>query len=403
MKLKELLFEPFTLPCGVILKNRLIKSAMSDSLGDGTGHPSHEQINLYRRWAEGGVSASIVGEVQFSPSFAENPGNLLLNEESVEHRFRALARAGKRDQTHLWLQLGHAGALAYPPISTPKGPSKIELPELSCSELSLSEIQRLPFEYAKAAELAQRFGFGGVQIHAAHGFLLSQFLSPLFNRRLDEYGGKLENRLRLLIEIVEEVRRWVGPSFPVAVKINSSDELEGGLEEYEALATIAHLENTTIDLIEISGGTYFPGVRPRFRKNTNWEPYFLAFAHRARVITQKPLMITGGIKTPAQALASIASGVVDFVGIARGLVLEPELPKRWEANDFISPSFPNFDNPPEGALTAWFTTRMSDIGSIVDLETERDLQGAVSAYRARNVEKKRIWQDHFFSSTGNEP
>jgi len=395
MKLKNLLFEPFTLPCGVILKNRLIKSAMSDSLGDGTGNPTDEQIKLYRRWAEGGISASIVGEVQFSHSFAENPGNLVLNHESVEHRFRALAEAGKRDLAHLWLQLGHAGALAYTPISTPKGPSKIELPKFSCAEMSSSEIERLPFEYAKAAELAQRFGFGGVQIHAAHGFLLSQFLSPLFNRRLDKFGGKIENRIRLLVDIITEVRRWVGPSFPIGVKINSSDELDGGLEEYESLAAIALLENTTIDLIEISGGTYFPGVQSRHRKNANWEPYFLAFAHRARIVTQKPLMITGGIKAPAQALAAIASGVVDFVGIARGLILEPELPKRWEANDFISPNFPSFENPPEGSLTAWFTTRMSDIGSDVDLEIERDLYEAVSMYRARNLEKTRIWQNNF--------
>lgn len=183
------LFEPLTLPCGVTLKNRIAKSAMSDSLGDGTGHPTPEQISLYQRWAGGGLAVSIIGEVQGSSRYAEKPGNLVLNEDSDLGRFRKLAQQGGENDTLLWLQLGHAGALAYVPTSAPKGPSVLNLPELQCSELTIDEISQLPLEFANTARLAQQAGFGGVQIHAAHGFLLSQFLSPLFNKRSDDYGG----------------------------------------------------------------------------------------------------------------------------------------------------------------------------------------------------------------------
>ncbi|MEM9397188.1 MAG: oxidoreductase, partial [Pseudomonadota bacterium] len=200
------LAQPLHLPCGVVLKNRIAKSAMSDSLGDGRGAPTKAQIHLYERWAEGGVGLSIIGEVQGTPDYAEKPGNLVLNAEADPAPFKALAAAGSTDNAQLWVQLGHAGAMADAPISRPKGPSALDFPELKCEALSLSEIKSLPGEFARTAALAKAFGFGGVEIHAAHGFLLSQFLSPLFNRRNDAYGGSLENRMRLLLETVERVR-----------------------------------------------------------------------------------------------------------------------------------------------------------------------------------------------------
>ena len=200
---------------------------MSDSLGDGTGHPTAEQIRLYQRWAAGGLAVSIIGEVQGTAGYAEKPGNLVLNETSDLDRFRELAQQGGENGTKLWLQLGHAGALAYSPTSTPKGPSALDLPGLRCAELTIDEIHQLPSEFARTARLARQAGFGGVQIHAAHGFLLSQFLSPLFNKRSDEYGGSIANRMRLLLEAIEATRAAVGPDFPIAVKLNSSDQLVG--------------------------------------------------------------------------------------------------------------------------------------------------------------------------------
>ncbi|MEO0912422.1 MAG: hypothetical protein AAFY59_05450 [Pseudomonadota bacterium] len=216
------------LPCGVTLKNRVAKSAMSDSLGDGQGNPGPHQANLYGLWARGGVALSIIGEVQGNPAAAEKPGNLVLGERSDLEPFRALTRAGTAGGTQLWAQLGHAGAMAHPPISTPKGPSALDLPGLTSAAMSRDEIARLPAEFAATARLAQDAGFSGVQVHAAHGFLLSQFLSPLFNRREDAYGGALQNRARLTLEVIEAVRGAVGPGFPVGVKLNAADGLEGG-------------------------------------------------------------------------------------------------------------------------------------------------------------------------------
>jgi 2,4-dienoyl-CoA reductase-like NADH-dependent reductase (Old Yellow Enzyme family) len=324
MQQRGMLFEPLELPCGIILKNRIAKSAMSDSLADGTGHPTDEQIRLYQRWAEGGMAVSIVGEVQGNSDYAEKPGNLVLNETSDLDRFRQLAQQGSENDTKLWLQLGHAGALAYPPTSTPKGPSALDLSGLRCAELTTDEIHQLPSGFAKSARLARQAGFGGVQIHAAHGFLLSQFLSPLFNRRSDEYAGAIANRMRPLLETIEAARAAVGAYFPIAVKLNSSDQLEGGFDEEDAIEVVAALDRSSVDLIDISGGTYFPAAKSA-SDGAGHDPYFIEFARRARQVTTKPLMLTGGFKTRAQAEDALTSGAVDIVGLARALVLEPSL------------------------------------------------------------------------------
>lgn len=388
------IFSPLPLPCGVVLKNRLVKSAMSDSLGDGRGNPTEVQIRLYERWAEGGVAASIIGEVQGDPMFAEKPGNLVLREGSDLARFEALAHAGRANAALLWPQLGHAGAMAYPPISTPKGPSALDIEGLTCTALTLSEVQALPDHFARTALRAKTCGFGGVQIHAAHGFLLSQFLSPLFNKRGDSYGGTIENRMRLLLEVIAGVRAAVGPDFPVAVKLNATDQLEGGLHAQDALQVVAALDRTSIDLIDISGGTYFPGARSA-SDGTAKGAYFLDFAANARLRTTKPLMLTGGIKTAAEVAGILSEGTVDVVGLARALVLVPDLPDRWRSGLMDAPAFPRFTDPPEGAITAWYTMRLTDIGEDRDGTTDRSLDAAVQAYEARDRARIALWRAAF--------
>ncbi|MFT4716595.1 MAG: 2,4-dienoyl-CoA reductase-like NADH-dependent reductase (Old Yellow Enzyme family) [Paracoccaceae bacterium] len=394
MKQHEKLFEPLTLPCGITLKNRLAKSAMSDSLGDGTGHPTSEQVRLYQRWAEGGLAVSIIGEVQGTSRYAEKPGNLVLNEDADLDRFRNLATQGSANDSQLWIQLGHAGALAYAPTSRPKGPSALSLPGLCCAELTLNEIQKLPSEFARTARLAQKAGFGGIQIHAAHGFLLSQFLSPLFNKRRDAYGGSITNRMRLLLETIQATRTAVGPDFPIAVKLNSSDQLEGGFEEEDALKVVKALDRSSIDLIDISGGTYFPGAKSA-TDGAGPGPYFIEFAKRARIVTTKPLMLTGGFKTRAQAQDVLASGVVDVVGLARALVLEPSLPDLWQAGQKSEPDFPRFSEAPEGGITAWYTMRLTEIGADKDKPVVGGLEQAIRDYEARDKSRTEIWLDHF--------
>ena len=396
----DVLYEPLTLPCGAVLKNRIIKSAMSDSLGDGTGHPTPEQCRVYQRWAHGGLAAAIIGEVQGNSDFCEKPGNLVLNEKSDMDKFRNLSQKGSENGALIWMQLGHAGALAYAPTSkSPKGPSALHIDDLKCDELSIEEILQLPHEFARTAQLAKQAGFGGVQIHAAHGFLLSQFLSPLFNKRTDDYGGKdVNNRMRLLLAVIQAVRGAVGPSFPIALKLNSSDQLEGGLTEEESLEVLSKLDQSTIDLVDISGGTYFPGAKNASDATTSrGDPYFLHFAKRAKKVSKIPLMLTGGFKSQAQAIDSIKSGAVDVVGMARAFVLEPNLPKIWQSeSNSLQPKFPRFAMPaPEGGITAFYTMRITHLGMDKEGTEIGDLHDALQEYDARDKERTDVWLKYF--------
>ncbi|MEM6710826.1 MAG: oxidoreductase [Pseudomonadota bacterium] len=387
------LSDTVALPCGAVLKNRIAKSAMSDSLGDGRGYPSDAQIALYKVWAEGGAALSLVGEVQGDPSKAEKPGNLVLRPERTDPRFEALARAGTHKGSQLWLQLGNAGAMAYRPIGTPKGPSNLDLDGLSCAALTTHEISALPDQFAGTARLAQDLGFCGVELHAAHGFLLSQFLSPLFNKRGDAYGGSLRNRLRLTLEVAEAVRDAVGPRFPIGIKLNATDQLAGGFTQDEALLVVEALEKTSLDLIDISGGTYFPGA-PSASDGAGSGPYFLEFAKKARCLTGKPLMLTGGFKTLKQAQNAIDLDI-DFVGLARALILDPNLPNTWLGGGRQSPVFPRFDNPPEGGVTAWYTMRLTDLAEGNAVWGPESLIDDVKAYEARDAARVKLWNETF--------
>ncbi|WP_323037720.1 NADH:flavin oxidoreductase/NADH oxidase family protein [Pararhodobacter sp.] len=384
------LAQPLTLPCGATLKNRIAKSAMSDSLGDGAGNPTDDQIRLYERWAKGGLALSIIGEVQATPHFAEKPGNLILNGHSDRDLLKRLAKAGATDNAHLWLQLGHAGAMADAPISTPKGPSALDLHGLTCGALSLDEIHALPAEFARTASLAKELGFGGVELHAAHGFLLNQFLSPLFNKRADAYGGSLQNRMRLLLEVIGAVRKAVGPEYPVGIKLNATDQLEGGFDEDESLEVVAAVDKTGIDLLDISGGTYFPGAASSSDRSGSG-PYFLDFARRARAKTNIPLMVTGGFKTLAQAENAIADGSADVVGLARTLIVDPELPSFWLSGQRAEPQFPRFKNPPEGGVTAWYTMQITQNAKSEVALSPDDLEDAIAEYENRDDARRRIW------------
>ncbi|WP_017223210.1 NADH:flavin oxidoreductase/NADH oxidase family protein [Moritella dasanensis] len=358
----NLLNQPLELPCGAVIKNRLVKSAMSDSLGNGEGDPTNAQIRLYERWAEGGLGLSIIGEVQVDPNFPEKPGNLVLSADSDLNALHSLASRASINGAHIWPQLGHAGGLSYTPISHPKGPSALNIDGFQCAGMSETEVSVLPDIYARAAVLAKDVGFTGVQIHAGHGFLLSQFLSPLFNRRKDQYGGTIEARCRIIVEIIAKVRSVVGAEFPIGIKINSSDQLEGGLTQEDALEAIRILDKTSIDLIELSGGSYFPGAISSSDCSTKG-PYFIDFAKKAKNITSIPLVVTGGFKTRGQSLNALTSNSTDFVGLARALVLDPELPNDWLSGVDSEVEFPRFETPPQGGITAWYTMYLTAIGN----------------------------------------
>ncbi len=387
--------QPLRLPCGVQLKNRMIKSAMSDSLGDGVGNPTFAQMRLYERWAEGGAAMSLIGEVQTSPHFPEKPGNLVLTPGADLDALRALAKRGSVNGSHVWPQLGHAGALAHAPISRPKGPSPLDVNGLRCDGMSLEDIHELPEAYARAAMLAKEVGFGGAQIHAGHGFLFSQFLSPLFNHRTDAYGGPIEDRFRIVGEVLDAVRQAVGPSFPIGIKINSTDKLIGGLDNADALQVVRLLDQTSVDLIDISGGTYFPGAASSSDGTSSSGPYFIDFAQRAKEQTSIPIALTGGFETRDQALAALNDGAADAVSVARAMVLNPSLANTWLSQSGGDPDFPMFDAPPRGGVTAWYSMRLTALGE--DAEGDFDLSpaNALAAYEARDAERCERWLKRF--------
>lgn len=387
------------LPCGIVLKNRLAKAAMSDSLGDGAGNPTEEQIALYRRWSAGGTALSLIGEVQVDHRYPEKPGNLVLGSGTDMELMARLAGSGSGHDTQnrdaqIWPQLGHAGALAHPPISSPAGPSAMNIDGLRCNALEMSEVEALPAAYARAAAQAQAAGFRGVQVHAGHGFLLSQFLSPLFNHRSDRFGGTIEARCQLLLDIVRSVRASVGPQFAIAVKVNSSDQLTGGLTEDDALIAISMLGDEALDLIDISGGTYFPGAPSSSDRRTSG-PYFLHFARRARAVTDIPLMLTGGFKTRDEAADAVLAGATDLVGLARPLVLDPDLPTKWCHPNGGDPDFPTFIEPPTGGITAWYTMRLTAIADGTDDDFAPALEAAIDEYESRDAARIATWNDAF--------
>ena len=391
---RQILAHPLTLPCGAVLKNRLAKSAMSDSLADGTGDPTATQITLYQRWAQGGIALSIIGEMQGDPRFPEKPGNLVLGKHSNRQGLEALVSQASINGSHLWSQLGHAGALSHPPISHPQGPSVLNVSGIKCAAMSVNEVSALPEMYAQTATLAMAAGFSGVQIHAAHGFLLSQFLSPLFNHRKDDYGGSIKSRCRVVIKVINKVRDAVGKAFPIGVKINATDMLEGGLTQEESLEIIAMLNDTSVDLIEISAGTYFPGAKAT-AEGASGGPYFLSFAKRARLQTDKPLMLTGGFKTRQQAVDALASGATDIVGLARAMVLAPRLPDTWLEKSAAGPVFPKFPAAPAGGITAWYTMRLSALGENKENAFSMTPQTALSAYEKRDAQRCVRWRKKF--------
>jgi len=382
------------LPCGAILKNRLAKSPMSDSLGDGEGDPTEAQVRLYERWAEGGVALSIIGEVQGDSRFPEKPGNLVLGAHSNDQLLQLLTSRAVVNGSHLWPQIGHAGALSHPPISKPKGPSPLDVEGLQCAGMTIEEIHELPAMYMNTALHARTVGFSGVLIHAGHGFLLSQFLSPLFNHRTDGYGGSIEARSRIIIEIISGVRRAVGPSYPIGIRINSTDQLEGGLTEADALELVRLLDKTSIDLIDISGGTYFPGAKAA-SDGTSTGPYFLHFAQVARELTNLPLMVTGGFKKRQQAIDAVAGGEVDMVGVGRAMILDPRLSNHWLNEEGCDPEFPRFESTPPGGITAWYTMRLTALGENREDEFDLDLPTAVQEYEERDAQKCNMWQMKF--------
>ncbi len=341
--------QTLTLPCGVVLENRLCKAAMTEGLAGADGIPGAALNRLYGLWSDGGAGLLLSGNVQIDRDHLERPGNVIVDREPDAATMTALqqwAAAGTRAGNHFWAQISHAGRQCQKIINpTPKAPSavKLGLPGGQFGEpvpMTDADIEAVITGFARCARVLKEAGFTGVQLHSAHGYLLSQFLSPRSNQRSDRWGGSLENRARILLESVAAVREAVGPAFPIGVKLNSADFQRGGFDFTESLQVAKWLQAAGVDLLEISGGTYeqprllnVEGIEPvedqAIAQSTRArEAYFVDFAQAMRQELSMPLMVTGGLRRRDAMESALESGAADVVGIGRPMCVMTDAPKR---------------------------------------------------------------------------
>lgn len=349
--MSDRLCTPLNLPCGATLPNRILKSAMTEGLADDRDRATERHVRLYRRWAEGGAGTLVTGNVMIDRRFLERPGNVVIDDAEDEQALAALrawAEAGRAAGNQMWMQLSHPGRQCGKIVSSrPMAPSEVQLNLMGNfgRPIAMTEhdIEMALGGFTRAAAIARDTGFTGVQIHGAHGYLISEFLSPKLNRREDQWGGALENRARFLLEAVRGVRAVVGPGFPVAVKLNSADFQKGGFSFEDSLQVATWLDEAGIDLIEISGGNYEQptmfGIegRPEDADDTTdtrrestrrREAFFLEYAARMREQVKAPLAVTGGFRSRQAMEQALANDEVDVIGLARPLCTEPDLPRR---------------------------------------------------------------------------
>jgi 2,4-dienoyl-CoA reductase-like NADH-dependent reductase (Old Yellow Enzyme family) len=340
------LAQPLTLPCGQVLPNRILKSAMSEIMGTPTHAPSAALPTLYRRWAEGGLGVSVTGNVMIDRRALGEPANVVIEDDRDLDALAAWATAAKTGGTRAWMQLNHPGKQSPKFLSKQTvSPSAVGFgPALKGAfgvprALTEAEIEDLIERFGRAAGVAAQAGFDGVQIHGAHGYLVSQFLSPHHNRRDDQWGGSLDNRMRFARRIYASIREAVGPSLAVSIKINSADFQKGGFTEEESATVIAALASDGIDLVEVSGGTYeapaMTGARQKKQRESTKarEGYFLGFVERVRAEVGVPLAVTGGFRTAPGMEAAVSEGAADVVGIARTVAIQPDFPKQVLAGE----------------------------------------------------------------------
>ena len=345
----SLLAQPLTLPCGATVANRLSKAAMTEGLATADGVPTVELNRLYGIWSDGGAGILLSGNIQVDRDHLERPGNVVIDREpdaAMRAALASWAQAATRNGNHFWAQISHAGRQTQKIVNkAPKAPSAVKLglpggqfgQPVAMTEEEIVEVIR---RFGLCAAAVKEAGFTGVQVHAAHGYLLSQFLSPRSNQRTDQYGGTLTNRARALLDAVAAVRKAVGAKFPVSVKLNSADFQKGGFAFEDSLQVVQWLEQAGVDLIEISGGTYeqpkllgLQGMEEEEQQQVAAstqlrEAYFVDFAKAMQEKVNVPLMVTGGFRQRLVMEQALQTGSADIIGLGRPLCVMTDAPKQ---------------------------------------------------------------------------
>jgi len=366
---------PLELPNGAVLANRIVKSAMSEALADAHNNPTQDLISAYAQWGRSGAGLLITGNTPVDRWHLEHAANVVLDADTDLERMQALVAAAQAGGAKIIAQIAHAGrqtpaAINPAPVSISAVP--LDLPGYGAPQpASDAQLRNVIAQFVQAALQAQEAGFDGVEIHAAHGYLLSSALSPRINTRQDAWGGVLDNRARLAIEVVRAVRAAAAPTFIVAVKLNSSDFQKGGFDHTEAAQVAIMLQNEGVDFIEISGGTFeAPTAYQHTARRASTqarEAYFLDYAAQIKSVLSIPLMVTGGFRSRAVMDAAISDGKTDLIGIGRPFIIDPAFPTKLLAGEMsrvpdVESQFPPADELPRGAVLNWFCTQLAQLG-----------------------------------------
>jgi 2,4-dienoyl-CoA reductase-like NADH-dependent reductase (Old Yellow Enzyme family) len=391
--------QPLDIPCGTTLSNRLAKTATSEGLADSANHSTPRLETLYRRWAGSGAGLLLSGNIQVDRWHLERPNNVVIDDDSGRDQLARLAEAGTSQGAHCWAQLSHTGRQ----VSSYVNPAP-----LSCSDVEIDVVRNAGFSFARpkpmteaeigdailqfafAAREVKDAGFTGLSLHAAHGYLISQFLSPLSNRRIDRWGGSLENRARFLLEVIAASRRAVGPHFPIGIKLNASDFQKGGFTNAECVELVKLLNGVGLDLLELSGGSLeqpkVVGVTlkdegedgPRASTLAR-EAYFVGFAGSARKVASMPVMVTGGFRSVTGMVEALEVGDLDVVGLARPLIADPKAPRRLLAGEIDKLPSPESTLNPFHILP-WNSMQIERLGDGLDPDLSLTGEAAMAAF-----------------------
>lgn len=415
---------PLELPCGIELSNRLCKAAMTEGLGDPDNRATERHARIYRRWAEGGIGLNLTGNVLIDRNYLERPGNVAVDGNGGLDALKAYAEAGKANGTALWMQINHPGRQCPASIHPhPLSPSDVQLGSNDKAfgkpvPMTGEQVRDTVDRFVHVAQTAGKAGFGGVQVHSAHGYLLSNFLSPVTNKRTDQWGGPLENRARLLLDIVRSIREAEGPQFGISVKLNSSDFQKGGFTLEECQQVVAWLSDAGVDLLEISGGTYEQPAMVGSRGNAKTfqdplkestrqrEAYFVDYAKAISPAAKMPLMVTGGFRTREAMEAALREGGVDVIGLARPLCGDTDSPGRLLGGEIDA--LPAYENvlavdpaavpglsPVQIAMLeqhgkqGWFCVQLIRMGEGLDPDLDMTCVEAAAAYDKNEADTNR--------------
>ncbi|CCQ15901.1 NADH-dependent flavin oxidoreductase [Rhodococcus sp. AW25M09] len=379
------LSSPLTLACGQILPNRVMKSALSEGLATAEHAPDSRLETLYRQWGAGGYGLVVTGNVMVDRSHLGEPGNVVIEGDRDHDALARWAKATSDGGAPIWMQLNHPGRQANPIVThaKPVAPSAIapSIPGIPAPRaLSEHEIHQIIGRFATAAAVAETAGFDGVQIHGAHGYLVSQFLSPLSNKREDSWGGDLDGRMRFVLEVVRAIRTAVSPSFAVGIKLNSADFQRGGFSEEESRITVEHLVQESIDLIEISGGSYESPAMMGTASTRDREAYFLEYARTVREAAGTvPLAVTGGFRTRSVMSAAVQSGECDMVGLGRPTALSPAV-----ASSLVDGTLDRVESPRVTLRIPSKASAFKQINGALDLQWHTDQLQLIGAGQQPN-------------------